>query len=160
MLVATVLPTSDNGGHRDVTPSPPGREKARRKHLIFSSGERNVTAHNYPVRSAIRQWSSFLPDRSYAVSQRGCLPRPDQVSAGFFGFRYLGKTFGYGRRWRRSDGRSELVQPLLKSGLFARQFASQFRGNLLMELPQFIDGHRFQIAVFHWTHRGPPPPWR
>jgi len=38
---------------------------------------------------------TFLPDRSCA-----CLPRPDQVSAGFFGFRYLGKTFGYGRRWR------------------------------------------------------------
>jgi hypothetical protein len=23
----------------------------------------------------------------------------------------------------------------------------------LMEFPQVIDGHRFQIAVFHWTHR-------
>jgi hypothetical protein len=22
-----------------------------------------------------------------------------------------------------------------------------------MELPQVIDGHRFQIAVFHWTHK-------
>ena len=28
------------------------------------------------------------------------LPRPDQVSAGSFGFRYLGRTFGYGRRRR------------------------------------------------------------
>ena len=50
-------------------------------------------------------------------------------------------------------GRSKLVQPLLKSGLFYRQFASQFRGYLFMEFPQVIDGHRFQIAVFHWTHR-------
>ena len=49
-------------------------------------------------------------------------------------------------------GRSKLVQPLLKSGLFYRQFASQFRGYLFMEFPQVIDGHRFQIAVFHWTH--------
>src|SRR6516162_1726340 len=47
----------------------------------------------------IRKSFAFLPDRSCAVSQRGCLPRPDQVSAGFFGFRYLGRTFGYGRRW-------------------------------------------------------------
>ena len=48
-------------------------------------------------------------------------------------------------------GRSELLQPLLKSGLFYCQFASQFRGYLFMELPQVIDGHRFQIAVFHLT---------
>jgi|SRR6516164_1376172 len=48
-------------------------------------------------------------------------------------------------------GRSELVQPLLKSGPLHRQFASQFRDYLFMELPQVIDGHRFQIAVFHWT---------
>jgi len=38
-------------------------------------------------------------------------------------------------------GRSKLVQPLLKSGLFYRQFASQFRGYLFMEFPQFVDGH-------------------
>src|SRR6516164_4248688 len=38
-------------------------------------------------------------------------------------------------------GRSKLVQPLLKPGLFYRQFASQFRDYLFMELPQVIDGH-------------------
>src|SRR6516225_8193801 len=38
-------------------------------------------------------------------------------------------------------GRSKLVQPLLKSGLFYRQFASQFRGYLFMEFPQVVDGH-------------------
>jgi hypothetical protein len=41
------------------------------------------------ARGRIRKSFAFLPDRSCAVSQRGCLPRPDQVSAGFFGCRYL-----------------------------------------------------------------------
>jgi len=44
-------------------------------------------------------------------------------------------------------GRSELVQPLLKSGLFARQFASQFRGYLLMEFPQFIVKSLFSLKA-------------
>src|SRR6516164_2664656 len=48
-------------------------------------------------------------------------------------------------------GRSNLVQPLLKLGLLDCQFTSQFRGYLFMKLPQVIDGHRLQIAVFHWT---------
>jgi len=65
----------------------------------------------------------------------------------------LGRIFGipvFGMDLRvRPLGRSNLVQPLLKSGLFYRQFASQFRGYLLMKLPQFIDGHRFQSAVLH-----------
>src|SRR5438874_1920863 len=46
----------------------------------------------------IRKSSSFFPDLSSAVSQRGCFPRPAQVSAGRAGFLYFGKTCGYGRR--------------------------------------------------------------
>jgi hypothetical protein len=46
----------------------------------------------------IRKSSSFFPDLSSAVSQRGCFPRPDQVSNGRAGFLYFGKTSGYGRR--------------------------------------------------------------
>jgi hypothetical protein len=46
----------------------------------------------------IRKSSSFLPDLSCAVSQRGCFPRPAQVSAGWAGFLYFGNTCGYGRR--------------------------------------------------------------
>jgi hypothetical protein len=42
----------------------------------------------------IRKSSSFFPDLSFAVSQRGCLPRPAQVSEGLSGFRYLGRTRG------------------------------------------------------------------
>ena len=64
---------------------------------------------------------SLLPDRSCAVSQRGCLPRPDQVSAGFFGFRYLGRTFGYGRRWR-----SEVITLLADPSLCNRSSSLAF----------------------------------
>src|SRR5262245_23793029 len=39
----------------------------------------------------IRKSSSFFPDLSSAVSQRGCFPRPAQVSAGWAGFLYFGK---------------------------------------------------------------------
>jgi hypothetical protein len=46
----------------------------------------------------IRKSSSFFPDLSSAVSQRGCFPRPAQVSASRAGFLYFGKTCGYGRR--------------------------------------------------------------
>jgi hypothetical protein len=42
----------------------------------------------------IRKSSSFFPDRSFAVNQRGRLPRPAQVSEGLSGFRYLGRTRG------------------------------------------------------------------
>lgn len=46
----------------------------------------------------MRKSSSFFPDWSCAVSQRGCFPRPAQVSVGFSGFLYFGNTCGYGRR--------------------------------------------------------------
>jgi hypothetical protein len=49
---------------------------------------------------AIRKSSSFDPDRSAATNQRGCLPRPDQVSVGADGLKYLGRTFGYLRLGR------------------------------------------------------------
>ena len=70
----------------------------------------------------------------------------------------LGRIFRipvFGKDLRvRALSRSDLVQPLLKSGLSYHQFASQFRGCLLMKLPQFVDGHQIQIALFfHWTHR-------
>jgi hypothetical protein len=42
----------------------------------------------------IRKSSSFFPDLSWAVSQRGCLPLPAQVSAGWAGFLYFGNTCG------------------------------------------------------------------
>ena len=48
----------------------------------------------------IRKSSSFDPDPSAATSQRGCLPRPDQVSVGADGLQYFGRTFGYLRRGR------------------------------------------------------------
>jgi hypothetical protein len=35
---------------------------------------------------AMRRCSSFLPAFSCARTQRGCFPRPDHLSAGFFGF--------------------------------------------------------------------------
>ncbi len=42
----------------------------------------------------IRKSSRFFPDLSCAVSQRGCFPRPAQVSDGRVGFLYFGKTCG------------------------------------------------------------------
>src|ERR1700683_4670422 len=42
--------------------------------------------------------SIVRPVLSAEVSQRGCLPRPDHVSDGSFGFRYFGNTVGYLRR--------------------------------------------------------------
>src|SRR5712671_2863521 len=42
----------------------------------------------------IRKSSSFFPDLSCRVSQWGCFPRPAQVSDGWVGFLYFGKTRG------------------------------------------------------------------
>jgi hypothetical protein len=57
-----------------------------------------VVARLIDIGRTIRKSSSFFPDLSSAVSQRGCFPRPDQVSNGRAGFLYFGKTRGYGRR--------------------------------------------------------------
>jgi hypothetical protein len=46
----------------------------------------------------IAKASRRFPLPSCATSERGCLPRPDQVSDGMSGFRYLGRTVGYARR--------------------------------------------------------------
>ena len=46
--------------------------------------------------------SIVRPVFSAATNQRGCLPRPDQVSDGSRGFWYFGKTRGYLRRSRPS----------------------------------------------------------
>jgi len=45
------------------------------------------------LKSSIR-----LPDPSCATNQRGCLPRPAQVSEGCSGLQYFGGTGGYERR--------------------------------------------------------------
>ena len=47
--------------------------------------------------SPIRNSSIFRPDFIAATSQRGRLPRPDQVSD-VWGLRYFGSTVGYLRR--------------------------------------------------------------
>jgi hypothetical protein len=57
-----------------------------------------VVARLIDIDRTIRKSSSFFPDLSSADSQRGCFPRPDQVSEGRAGFLYFGKTCGYGRR--------------------------------------------------------------
>jgi hypothetical protein len=54
--------------------------------------------------------SIFFPDLSCSASQRGCLPRPAQVSAGSSGLRNLGTTGGYRRR-------SDIAIRLSKDGL-------------------------------------------
>jgi hypothetical protein len=45
-------------------------------------------------RTWILKSSIRLPDPNCATSQRGCLPRPDQVSEGRSGLRYFGETGG------------------------------------------------------------------
>ena len=52
-----------------------------------------VLFRGWILKSSIR-----LPDFNCATSQRGCLPRPAQVSEGRSGLRYFGNTGGYDRR--------------------------------------------------------------
>jgi hypothetical protein len=66
--------------------------------LLFRRPPRCAAAPRRIDAGRIRKSSSFFPDLSSAVSQRGCFPRPAQVSAGRAGFLYFGKTCGYGRR--------------------------------------------------------------
>ncbi len=47
-----------------------------------------------PGRVWIRKSSSFFPALSCADSQRGCFPRPAQVSDGLAGLLYFGNTCG------------------------------------------------------------------
>jgi len=91
-----------------------------------------------------------------AVSQRGCFPRPDQVSEGLFGLTYLGTTLGYLRRTLRvffngalSPSRlsspAQLRQPFLKLPLFRVQPNRQNPANFLMQLPHVINRHRVKV---------------
>ena len=89
----------------------------------------------------IRKSFTFLPDRSCAVSQRGCLPRPDQVSAGFFGFWYLGRTFGYGRRVR--GGVTTLVAD---RSLFSRSSSLAFSAVILSANCEVTCSYRFHSS--------------
>jgi hypothetical protein len=57
-----------------------------RSRLRHRRGTQPVRRRLCPDERLINRSSSFLPARSCAFSQRGCLPRPDQVSDGFFGF--------------------------------------------------------------------------
>ena len=68
-----------------------------------------------------------MPFPSSAPIQRGCLPRPDQVSDGRSGFRYFGCTFGYGRR-------DLLMRPLLCPLSWAKR-----RFNFCFSAAIFID---------------------
>jgi hypothetical protein len=54
------------------------------------SSERPTDQSVRPIRNS----STFFPDLSWAPTQRGCFPRPDQVSKGISGFWYFGRTFG------------------------------------------------------------------
>ena len=56
----------------------------------------SLPASGFPITNS----SILCPVLRAAVSQRGCFPRPDQVSDGSSGFRYLGNTRGYFRRSR------------------------------------------------------------
>src|SRR5215475_4588598 len=49
----------------------------------------------------------------------------------------------------RIVGRLDLLQSLLKSRPFGRDFVSQFRSELLIELPQLIRRHRLPLIAVH-----------
>jgi len=68
-----------------------------------------------------------MPFLSSALIQRGCLPRPDQVSDDRSGFRYFGCTFGYGRR-------DLLMRPLLRPLSCAKR-----RSNSCFSASNFVD---------------------
>ena len=103
----------------------------------------------------IAKSSSFLPAFNCTVTHLGCLPRPDHVSAGSWGFRYLGNTCGYGRRsafdprapagalaWSRAKRRSS-------SSFSAVIFAVSQLGDFAVKCPKFFDGHCFEAAGVH-----------
>ena len=95
-----------------------------------------------------------------AASQRGCLPRPDHVSDGSFGFRYFGNTRGYLRRSRgapdcASAGSSWCVS-FSRRSCASRFSSSRFSdvkrtdktsADLLVKLPHLIDGHAIEILL-------------
>lgn len=94
-----VATTTDEDAHRRIIPKSKAKDRlaepawpAQRGYLRLISP---VTFNGRLGSSgAIRKSSICLPARSSATSQRGCLPRPDQVSEGSSGFRYFGITTG------------------------------------------------------------------
>lgn len=76
--------------------------------------------------------SSFLPDFNCAMTHLGRLPLPDQVSPAFAGFRYLGRTFGYGR---------------------CRAFDSAFLTGLPRSRLRRRSSSRFSLVIVFWSAR-------
>jgi len=71
-------------------------------------GPRSHTPRRRPrpfLSSSLRITNSSIlwPSFKAATSQRGCFPRPDQVSECSSGLRYFGRTRGYFRRSRRAS---------------------------------------------------------
>ena len=62
-----------------------------------AKGPDQALCRPFALPSLIRNSSILRPDFIAATSQRGRLPRPDQVSE-VWGFRYFGSTLGYLRR--------------------------------------------------------------
>jgi hypothetical protein len=67
--------------------------------------------HNLGLYYWIRHSSNEQPDASNSTTQRGCLPRPDQVSEKISGFRNFGRTAGYGRGCGISFGDPPNLRP-------------------------------------------------
>jgi hypothetical protein len=82
----------------------------------------------------IRKSSSLDPDPSAATSQRGCFPRPDQVSVGADGLQYFGRTFGYLRRGR--------------SVFCARRLSISPTGFMRFNCARRFSNSSFSVAIF------------
>ena len=81
-----------------------------------------------------------MPFLSSAPIQRGCLPRPDQVSDGRSGLRYFGCTFGYGRR-------DLLVRPPLRPLSWAKRcINSCFSASIFIDRTARIFSCKFQSS--------------
>src|SRR5579884_3024080 len=74
---------------------------------------------------------SFLPAANAAVNQRGRLPRPDQVSAGFAGLRYFGAALRRVRFLRPRPNSSSMVYPFdfAKARTSSRAFSTTSASN-------------------------------
>jgi hypothetical protein len=75
-------------------------QEINKRHLCFrfnSNGPDQALCRPFGLPSLIRNSSILRPDFIAATSQRGRLPRPDQVSE-VCGLRYFGSTLGYLRR--------------------------------------------------------------
>jgi hypothetical protein len=104
-----------NGAARDIARSRPAQDQ-------ISQALRRLLA---VLLWAIRNSSIFRPDFMAATSQRGRLPRPDQVSE-VCGFRYFGNTLGYLRRGFSPSERASPASPVTPTPRLrtARRFSS------------------------------------